>query len=166
MVQENVVVQSKRTFLKVIAISAITALSYKLFFTSKDYSLLQTLLEDLFPFNHDKLHTKQYIQTILHHPRIIQSQKDFFKECLTWLEKETKQQFQTSYAKLSKQKREQILQRVTKETWGEQFVSDLLGYIFEALLGDPIYGINSEEIGWRWLGFTPGSPRPKEVFLG
>jgi len=33
------------------------------------------------------------------------------------------------------------------------------------MLGDPIYGGNNKEAGWRWLAFSGGEPRPKKAFL-
>jgi len=44
----------------------------------------------------------------------------------------------------------------------------VLGYIFEALLVDPVYGGNPNGIGWKWLEHQPGLPRPtadKRYFL-
>lgn len=38
----------------------------------------------------------------------------------------------------------------------------LIAWSLEALLGDPIHGVNPEQIGWRWLDHRPGYPRPKE----
>ena len=43
---------------------------------------------------------------------------------------------------------------------GENWLSTLLLYIFEALLTDPVYGGNPNGIGWKWLGHNPGLPRP------
>ena len=33
-------------------------------------------------------------------------------------------------------------------------------YLLEALLADPVYGGNTDEVGWKWLGYTAGFPRP------
>ena len=35
----------------------------------------------------------------------------------------------------------------------------------EALLTDPAYGGNPDGIGWRWLGHTPGYPRPSAATI-
>lgn len=50
-----------------------------------------------------------------------------------------------------------------KEGWKKRWTSRMLTIIFEALLLDPIYDINPNEIGWEWLDFTPGSPRINEI---
>jgi len=38
----------------------------------------------------------------------------------------------------------------------------MLTLIFEALLLDPIYGVNTNNIGWNWLNHDPGVPRPNK----
>jgi len=47
---------------------------------------------------------------------------------------------------------------------GENWVSLILFYTLEALLSDPIYGGNTDKLGWRWLGHNSGQPRPKKAF--
>jgi hypothetical protein len=41
----------------------------------------------------------------------------------------------------------------------------MMRYIFEAMLGDPIYGANKHEAGWKWLAFEGGKPRAKRMYL-
>lgn len=43
---------------------------------------------------------------------------------------------------------------------GHKWLQTMLRYILEAFLGDPVHGGNPGEIGWKWIGHTPGSPRP------
>ena len=45
-----------------------------------------------------------------------------------------------------------------KET--SKMMNRVLSYILEALATDPIYGGNTNEIGWDWLEHQPGMPRP------
>jgi gluconate 2-dehydrogenase gamma chain len=44
----------------------------------------------------------------------------------------------------------------------KDWLSKLTTLIFEALLLDPVYGVNVNEIGWEWLEHQPGIPRPTE----
>jgi len=53
-----------------------------------------------------------------------------------------------------------MLHQITKSKAGRRWVSKLLSYICEALLGDPVYGGNPDGIGWKWLNHHPGFPRP------
>lgn len=34
----------------------------------------------------------------------------------------------------------------------------------EALLCDPVYGGNKQELGWKWLNYIPWYPRPKVAY--
>lgn len=60
--------------------------------------------------------------------------------------------------------KERILQQFTQTTFGRNWISLVLNYTFEALLGDPIYGGNVGEKGWKSLSHHPGRPRPKVFF--
>jgi len=53
---------------------------------------------------------------------------------------------------------------VNNSTKGKNWVSLLLYYTLEALLSDPIYGGNKNELGWKWLQHHAGQPRPKTKF--
>jgi len=41
----------------------------------------------------------------------------------------------------------------------------LLTFIFEALLSDPQYSGNADSIGWQWLDYKFGNPRPTAELL-
>ena len=44
-------------------------------------------------------------------------------------------------------------------------IKTFLSYILEAYLGNPIYGINHNKIGWIDLNYKPGYPQPlKRLF--
>lgn len=58
--------------------------------------------------------------------------------------------------------REAALQKMAGSTDGANWISMLMYYLLEALLGDPVYGGNTGEVGWKWLDYTPGFPRPPE----
>jgi gluconate 2-dehydrogenase gamma chain len=42
----------------------------------------------------------------------------------------------------------------------KDWLSKTTTLLFEALLLDPVYGGNTNEIGWEWLNHQPGIPRP------
>ena len=43
---------------------------------------------------------------------------------------------------------------------GSPWVRRVLRYTLEALLCDPVHGGNPDGIGWAWLDYEPGEPRP------
>jgi len=73
----------------------------------------------------------------------------------------SRERFSAAFEGLNIEQRETLLRYLADNTrWGEAWLSLMLYYIFEALLSDPVYGGNSGEIGWKWLGHQPGFPRP------
>ncbi len=65
---------------------------------------------------------------------------------------------------LSHEEKEPILQRSAQTQFGRNWIALVLNYTFEALLGDPIYGGNVHEKGWKSLHHHPGKPRPGVPF--
>ncbi len=61
-------------------------------------------------------------------------------------------------------KKEKILLEFSQTTFGENWISMVLNYTFEALLSDPIYGGNTHQKGWKSLSHHAGKPRPKFPF--
>ena len=53
---------------------------------------------------------------------------------------------------------------VNSSSKAENWVALLLFYTLEALLSDPLYGGNKNELGWKWLGHNTGQPQPKIKF--
>jgi len=51
----------------------------------------------------------------------------------------------------------------TSKEWGNDWLWYIINHAFEAMLSDPVYGANTNEIGWKWLNFIPGEPRPPRV---
>jgi len=64
------------------------------------------------------------------------------------------------FIELSTEKQNEILVKIEKSSFGENWLSLILYYLIEALLLDPVYGGNPNGIGWKWLEHQPGFPRP------
>ncbi len=64
------------------------------------------------------------------------------------------------FEKLDAQQKETVLRDFEKTPGGDRFLGKIMEYLIEALLGDPVYGGNTDDIGWRWLNHDPGFPRP------
>ncbi len=67
-------------------------------------------------------------------------------------------------SKISDDEKERLLLAFSKTTFGENWLSIVLNYTFEALLSDPLYGGNVHQQGWKSLNHNPGQPRPKSRF--
>ena len=156
---------NKRSFLKLALLGAGIASLYSFSWSKVHTDTLALLQEDLFPDINEKLNTRTinaraYLSYILHHPRVSDDDKRFVKRGVVWMDEEAKRLFGASYMQLSSKRRQEVLAFVAKTQWGESFIEMILTYLFEALLGDPVYGINKDEVGWKWLHHTPGLPRP------
>ena len=156
---------NKRSFLKLALLGVGIASLYSFSWSKVHTDTLALLQEDLFPDINQKLNTRTinaraYLSYILHHPRVSDDDKRFVKRGVVWMDEEAKRLFGASYMQLSSKRRQEVLAFVAKTQWGESFIETILTYLFEALLGDPVYGINKDEVGWKWLHHTPGLPRP------
>ena len=128
---------------------------------------IDVVQNDLFPKAKELgIKTSNYLNKIvLHHSRITQEDKIFIKNGVKWLNETAFEMYAKSYTKLSSSKRQDVLNAVSKTPWGESWMHNMMTYIFEAMLGDPIYGGNKSEAGWKWLAFEGGKPRPTEALL-
>lgn len=129
--------------------------------------LLSSVLNLIFPGEQDSpgasdLNAVPYFHLVLLDTRVAQSEKELLQNGLLWIEEESEKQFGKKFLSLSLEQQQELLKRISEFSWGENWLSLLLNYLFEALLGDPVYGINPDGIGWKWLEHTPGYPRPNK----
>ena len=126
---------------------------------------IELLQSDLFGYFANRS-TIDYLENIiLNHSKISDQEKSFIRNGSRWLNESSIEKYQKPYIKLTKSQREKLIKQISKTRWGDNWLYTIMGYLFEAILGDPIYGINQDEKGWKWLGFEPGLPRAKEAFL-
>ena len=137
-----------------------------LFGVTTPIDTIKVLHRDLFPKAAElNIITAPYMHIVFHHSRISQSDKAFIKNGIKWINEEAIKMHKNTYVKLSSLERQAVLRSIAKTEWGESFLYNIMGYMFEAMLGDPIYGGNNKEAGWKWLAFSGGEPRPKKAFL-
>ena len=160
--------QSRRTFLKTSFLSTLVMVISRneLFATVTPLQTLAVVQEDLFPRQMIKQSNAfSYVSVIFKHSRVSAEDKQFLRNGTKWLNEEAVNTYKKVYTKLSSKERQNILEIIAKESWGESWIKTVLGYIMEATLGDPIYGVNTNESGWKWLNHESGLPRPKEMYL-
>lgn len=88
---------------------------------------------------------------------IIKRIKQFIAAC--------QEKYNSNYFELTEFQKNEIINSISKTEWGEKFLSRILTLIFEALLLDPIYGGNTNQLGWKWLEHDPGNPRPNNEII-
>lgn len=121
----------------------------------------------LFPKDDDSpgaadINASGYLKSVLQLPGIDDSDKKFIRDGVNWTNDLSRQMFKNDFHRLSSSNKETVLQRISKSSAGESWLSLLLLYIFEALIADPVYGGNTNKIGWQWLEHIPGFPLPPE----
>ena len=101
-----------------------------------------------------------YLRWVVADDNLDREDRDFVLRGAEWVEEQALALTKASFGDLDGAEREQVLRQVADTAAGENWLSTILTYLFEALLTDPVYGGNPEGIGWQWLGHTPGFPRP------
>ena len=105
---------------------------------------------------------------MLSDPGLEPQDRDFFKVGLNRLQQLVLAQGGQRFSSLPDLQKESVLRKLEQDPQGNTWITELLHYIFEALLTDPVYGGNPNGIGWKWLGHYPGFRRPtadKRYFL-
>ena len=121
--------------------------------------------ENLFPAEPDSpgandINAASYLKNLIEEPRFDRDERAFILNGPTWLNELAHDEHAKPFTQLTVAQQEQLLQRIAHSNAGENWLSLLLLYIFEALLSSPVYGGNPDGIGWRWLEHNPGFPQP------
>jgi len=133
--------------------------------TSEPWEIIDAVQQQLFPSEPGipgarEINALAYLQFVVSDESLDKEDRDFILQGAQWLQQMSFEKHKTAFIRLDNDKREQLLRRIANSEAGENWLSTLLLYIFEALLTDPVYGGNTNEAGWRWLEHTPGFPRP------
>ncbi|MDX9796317.1 MAG: gluconate 2-dehydrogenase subunit 3 family protein [Arcobacteraceae bacterium] len=138
----------------------------KLFATVTPLQTIALLQEDLLPLLKQlQSNSALYVLKILNHSKISNADKQFIRNGVKWLNEEALTLYGNTYTKLSYEQRQALLQTISQTRWGDSFIYTMLKYGMEAILGDPIYEINTHQKGWKWLEHETGYPRPQKAFL-
>jgi gluconate 2-dehydrogenase gamma chain len=107
-----------------------------------------------------EINALEYLRFVVADPKVDAQERRFILMGAGWLDGIARETYQQTFVHLEHAQREAVLQKVAASSAGENWLSTLLTYVFEALLTDPVYGGNPDGIGWRWLEHIPGFPRP------
>lgn len=135
-------------------------------FSSLQHDTVSAVQEHLFPRGPDSpgaadVNAAAYLEWAITATGIDPDTRNTIVNGVGRLQDATRERFDVVFNRLSFEQREQLLRYLADKTrWGRAWLSLLLYYVFEALLSDPVYGGNRDEIGWQWLEHQPGFPRP------
>jgi gluconate 2-dehydrogenase gamma chain len=132
---------------------------------SDPWSVIDAVQQHLFPAEAGipgarEINALVYLQFVITDTTLDADDREFISKGVGWLEDIAVQMYKKSFVTLDEKQREKVLQRIAASEAGENWLSTLLLYIVEALLTDPVYGGNTDQLGWKWLQHVPGFPRP------
>jgi len=131
----------------------------------RQWETLAALQDHLLPSEPDapgarEVHATAYLYYTLTAPGTKPVEQTFIREGLERLERVVAGIGEKSFIELDEAGRETALRRLEQDKVGQHWLAEVLNFLLESLLADPLYGGNPDTIGWRWLEHTPGFPRP------
>jgi len=70
-----------------------------------------------------------------------------------------------SFLRMSSKEKETALRKYERTSYGSAWLSRIMTITMEGMFGDPIYGSNVKEAGWKALNAYAGLPRPRKRYL-
>ncbi|MBL4910746.1 MAG: gluconate 2-dehydrogenase subunit 3 family protein [Alteromonadaceae bacterium] len=107
------------------------------------------------------IHALQYLYNVVMLQPTSDTEISFIKKGVGWLNGYSQSQLSKLFIDLNFTQKETILHGISNSQAGENWLSTLLSYIFEAMLTPEIYGGNPNHIGEKWLDHQAGFPLPK-----
>lgn len=135
-------------------------------FSKHHIAVLEATQLQLFPADGDgpsarDLNALSYLEWALTDPKNREDgDRAFIIKGIVWLEELSSKAYKKSFTKLSTKQQHTLIQQLSESKKGDSWISLLVYYLLEALLLDPVYGGNTNEVGWKWLAHQPGFPRP------
>ena len=136
------------------------------YLTAEEINILNGVLDVLFPDDgfgpsHKDFNATQYILNVLNDPFYDGETKIFIIDGIQDINSIAKSLFSKDLSSLSYKHKQKVIEHaIEKEGKFERWISLIITLIIEALLSDPIYGGNTNEVGWKWLNHYIGIPRP------
>lgn len=137
-------------------------------FTQSDWLTIAIVQNHLFPSEPDapgsvEINSLTYLHDFLSNPSTDPADVEFILSgthlLQTFSQKNSKNN-RASFTDLSVEERENVLRQFEKLPEGRRWLVNILNYLLEALLTDPVYGGNPGGIGWQWLEHRAGEPHP------
>jgi len=126
---------------------------------------LASVQEHLLPANKNSpgardITALHFLQNLLNAPDTEQEEHDFILQGVNWLNQLSIKHNAQKFNLLDSSSKEKILREIETSRAGSRWLSLMMTYLIEALLSDPVYGGNKNQLGWKWLEHIPGFPTP------
>lgn len=79
--------------------------------------------------------------------------------------RELQQREKGRFPAMSPQEKEKALRAYEESSYGSNWLSRIMTLSMEGMFGDPIYGSNVKEAGWKALHAFGGQPRPTSRYI-
>lgn len=139
-------------------------------FKADDWRTISMVQNHLFPSDADapgavEINALDYLHRYLSNPATDKAEIQFLLSGAHSLQHHIHQALPASskgklFSDLSIEQREALLREFEQQADGRRWLTNILNYLLEALLTDPVYGGNPDGIGWKWLQHRAGEPRP------
>ena len=130
-----------------------------------DATLMHLLPESLSPTSNGPSAKDINALAYLHQVMTVQptsaDEKEFILKGVGWLNGFAKSEQGKPFVQLSFAEKESTLRGISNSRAGENWLTTLLAYLFEAMLAPPAYGGNPNGVGWQWLDHQAGFPLPE-----
>jgi gluconate 2-dehydrogenase gamma chain len=129
--------------------------------TDHDWRVIDAVQQQLFPDEADApgaraIKALDYLKGQL--PHLDSEDREFVLSGVNWLQQLAQEREGAGFTQLDPTQQARLLQQIARSRAGENWLSTLLTYVFEALLTAPAYAGNPGGVGWKWLHYVPGFP--------
>jgi len=137
--------------------------------STETYKIIEALIDHMFADSEgyvtSQLNVIGYFKGVLNDTRISIDQRHYLINGTRWLDESADEEYDKSFIALTHDEKERLLKKISMLRWGDNWLYKVMGYYFETVFSDPIYGGNVNGAGWKWLAYEPGFPRPNEVAI-
>ncbi len=131
------------------------------------WQTLNAVLDHLLPASASgpsaqEINALQYLYNVIHLQPTDDAEISFIKQGVGWLNGYSQSQLSKLFIDLNNEQKENVLRGISHSQAGENWLSTLLSYVFEAMLTPEIYGGNPDHIGEKWLNHQAGFPLPQK----
>ncbi len=142
--------------------------SYHVSIIQEPYQSISQVLEQLFPPNiaMPSVHSFNvigFLKALMKDPCVKDETKQILQDGVKWLNQASQNSYIKNYTELTHLQKGKLLKQISQKQWGDTWLWYLMNYTFEAMFSDPVYGANINKIGWKWVEYESGFPRPPKV---
>ncbi|MEK6774902.1 MAG: gluconate 2-dehydrogenase subunit 3 family protein [Bdellovibrionota bacterium] len=142
-----------------------------LFFSDEEFNTLGAVQNCILPGgvsspDAQAIGAMTYLERFFSYPDFKDQYFIFIQDGLNRLNKNALRKKNKNFYALDVEDRENLLLEFEKEGFNRDWLMFVIALTVEALLSDPIYGGNKNEMGWKWLEYSPKFPRPTKPYAG